>query len=109
MRYVLLAFVIVFPFLFGVMFAIAVMSFGIPTPAGVRAGRAASFAATLVRALIQVGLTIAGAIALHQTLNESIGTAAALMGGPFLAGIAATPVIIRRVRRRSDGGARGET
>ena len=109
LRYVLLALVCVFPFLFGVMFAIAVMSFGIPTPAGVRAGRVAAFTSVVVRALLQIGLTVAGAVALHQTMDESIGTATALMGGPFLAGVIAMPVIVRRVRSRGEDRARGET
>ena len=103
MRYVLLAVVVAFPFMFGVSFAIAVMSFGIPTPAGVRAGRGAAFAATVVRALLYAGLVFAIAIALHQTLDESVGTAAGLTAGPFVAGIVATPVIIRRTRRRGEG------
>jgi hypothetical protein len=108
MRYVLLVFVVPFPFLFGISFAIAVMSFRIPTPAGIRAGPVANVASIMVRALTYAGLAFAVGAAVHEAGNESLATAAALSAGPFVAGIVSAPIAIRWTRRRADR-ARGET
>jgi hypothetical protein len=100
-RIVLLAVVAAFPFLFGVSFAVSIFSLRLPTAPGARGGRPAAVTAGLVKALVYAGLAFAVAAALHQALNESWPTAAALTVVPFVAGAIAAPALASRLGRRS--------
>jgi len=101
-RYVLLVVVGAFPLLFGVRFTVSIMSLRAPTPPGMRGGRTAAVTSGLIRALTYAGLAFAVGVVLHQALNESRATAAALAGGLFMGGALSAPAIVAQFRKRAE-------
>jgi hypothetical protein len=99
-RILLLTVVAAFPFLFGINFAIPMLTLRLPTPPDARGGRKVAVMAALVRSLVYAALTFGVALALHDALDVTPGAAAALTAGPFAAGILAMPLIGARLRAR---------